>query len=865
MKKTLLCGALALAGSLPLAAQGNYACPDSAYLISYATQNPKEGIRLAYSIDKTLWMPIGDNYSFVKSDFGTWGAQKNMYTPSMIEDDGVFYAVWSLNDRSPQFATTKTSDLWLWKPQDYPYMHKAGSVLNPVLMKHNGEFYVGFWNKEGKVFYTRSSDFKNWSEPQEVPNVSKDKIDEIIRHVRPSYQTAIVGGNEVKGDVHRVAWNVVDNLITRVEAASFRNRRNDERMADDAHRFRGLKDVKAELKVNLTSSKAISSDLIGIFFEDINYAADGGIYAELVQNRDFEYNKLDRGHWNAQTAWTLKGEGTEWTISTEQPIHKNNSHYTVLKTTVPGASLHNEGFDGIAVKQGEKYNLSLFLRKMSAKDKGGKVMVRLMDSDKVLASAKLSVPSQWKQVKAVLVPNATADKATLAIEPLSEGTVGVDFVSLFPKSTFKNRQNGLRADLAQLLADMKPRFVRFPGGCATHGNGIDNIYHWKNTIGPLHERKGNFNIWGYHQSVGLGFYEYFQFCEDIGAEPLPVLAAGVPCQNSSHGGDGQQGGIPWDQMDEYLQELLDLIEWANGDPKTSALAKMRADAGHPKPFNLKYFGIGNEDLISDVFTERYNYLCRGIREKHPEITVVGTVGPFFEGSDYQEGWRVAKQEKLEIVDEHYYNNPGWYINNQNFYDKYERGTTKVYLGEYASRGNNLENALAEGLHITNLERNGDVVVMSSYAPLLAKEGHTQWNPDLIYFNNTEVKPTVNYWVQQLCGANAGSLYINNVMRVDNHREDVRIRVGSSVVKDEVTGDLIIKLVNCLPADVDMKVAFGSLDGYQTKAQCSVITGNFDERNLRPSTSELEVSADFSYKMPRYSFTVIRIPAEVVKK
>ncbi len=863
MKKTLLCGALLLTSVMPMAAQGGNECPDSVYLISYATQNPKEGIRLAYSIDKSRWIPIGDNYSVVRSDFGTWGAQKNMYTPSVLQDDGVFYAVWSLNDRSPQFATTKTTDFWLWKPQDYPYMHKAGSVLNPILMKYNGEFIVGFWNKEGKVFYTRSTDFKTWTEPEEVPNVPTDKMDEFIKYVRPNYLTVNVAGNKVSGDVHRVAWNVVGNLVTQVEAAAYRNQRNNERMADDATRFRNLQTVKANLNADLSSTKAISKDLIGIFFEDINYGADGGLYAELVQNRDFEYSKADRGHWNSQTAWQLKGEGTEWTISTTEPIHENNSHYAVLKTTKVGASLHNEGFGGIAVKQGEKYNLSLFLRKLEGK--GGKVMVKLMDGETVLASAKLSVPAAWKQLKAVLTPKATANKATLVIEPLSEGTIGVDFVSLFPKNTFKNRPNGLRADLAQLLADMKPRFVRFPGGCATHGNGIDNIYHWKNTVGPLHHRKGDFNIWGYHQSMGLGFFEYFQFCEDIGAEPLPVLAAGVPCQNSSHKGDGQQGGIPWSEMDEYLQELLDLIEWANGDPKTSELAKMRADAGHPEPFNLKYLGIGNEDLISDVFTERYNYLCRAIRKQHPEITVVGTVGPFFEGSDYQEGWRIAKEEKLEIVDEHYYNTPGWFINNQNFYDKYERGTTKVYLGEYASKGNNLENALVEGLHITNLERNGDVVVMSSYAPLLAREGHTQWNPDLIYFNNTEVKPTVNYWVQQLCGTNAGSQYVNNVMSVDTHREDVRLRVGSSVVKDEETGDLIIKLVNCLPSDVEMKIALGSLDGYQTKAKCSLLTGKYDERNQRPTYSDIDVSADFTYTMPQYSFTVLRIPAIQVKK
>ena len=252
----------------------------------------------------------------------------------------------------------------------------------------------------------------------------------------------------------------------------------------------------------------------------------------------------------------------------------------------------------------------------------------------------------------------------------------IDFVSLFPQKTFKNRKNGMRADLAQTLADMKPQFIRFPGGCASHGQGIDNIYHWQATVGDLWERQYDSNIWNYHQSRGIGFYEYFQYCEDIGATALPVLAAGVPCQNSHRGGNGQQGGIPFEKdlkgkpspytymgkpltMESYLQELLDLIEWANGDAKTSKLAQMRAKAGHPKPFGMKYLGIGNEDLISDVFLERYRFLIEGIKKAHPEITVVGTVGPFWEGSDYEYGWKEAKERNIEVVDEHYYNPIGW--------------------------------------------------------------------------------------------------------------------------------------------------------------------------------------------------------------
>lgn len=829
--------------------------PDSVYLLSYATpSNPKEGIRLAYSVDNKYWIGIGNNYSFVNSDFGTWGAQKNMYAPSMLQDtDGTWYAVWGLNEKSPQFATTLTYDLWTWKPQDYPFAVKGENVIAPVITKEQGKFVVTYKTSNGNVYRTVSEDFKTWSE--------SERTDE--SNYKPRLVKAIVNGIEREGEVNRVAWQLVNNLITNVNATAYRDQRDNERMADDEWRFKGLKDVKASLTVHQNDTKVISSDLIGIFFEDINYAADGGLYAELIQNRDFEYSRNDRNEWNSKTSWSLNGEGTEWTIETETPIHANNKHYSVLNTSQPGAKLINTGFDGIVIKEGEKYNLSLFLR--TSDKKGQKIKVSLMNEDKVIASATFSAGTSWKQQKATLTAKSAADNATLCIEPLSAGKLAVDFVSLFPQNTYKKRTNGMRADLAQLLADLHPRFVRFPGGCATHGNGIDNIYHWKNTVGPLHERKGDFNIWGYHQSVGLGFYEYFQFCEDIGAEPLPVLAAGVPCQNSSRGGDGQQGGIPMEQMDDYLQELLDLIEWANGDAKTSPLARMRAEAGHPKPFNLKYLGIGNEDLISEVFVERYNYLCRGVRAKHPEITVVGTVGPFFKGSDYEYGWKIAKEEKLPIVDEHYYNSPGWYINNQNFYDAYERNSTKVYLGEYASKGNNLENALAEGLHITNLERNGDVVVMSSYAPLLAKEGHTQWNPDLIYFNNTEVKPTVNYYVQKLCGQNSGSQYIHNILNVSTNNESVRLRVGSSVVKDEKTGDIILKLVNCLPSSVKLDINLGSIDGYQSKAVKSVITGNYNERNLKPSVSDIEVSDKFDYELPKYSFTVIRIKKDAKKK
>jgi alpha-L-arabinofuranosidase len=380
----------------------------------------------------------------------------------------------------------------------------------------------------------------------------------------------------------------------------------------------------------------------------------------------------------------------------------------------------------------------------------------------------------------------------------------------------------------------------------------------------LEERKPDRNLWGYHQTKGLGYYEYFLFCEDMGAEPLPVLAAGVPCQNSAHnhqtGLAGQQGGIPISEMDEYIQDVLDLIEWANGN-KTSVWGKKRAEAGHPEPFNLKYIGIGNEDLISDVFTERFTMIFNAVKAKYPDITVIGTAGPFYEGSDYTFGWELASKLGVPMVDEHYYVPPGWFIHNQDFYDKYDRSKPKVYLGEYAAhlpgRPNNLETALAEALHLCNVERNGDIVSLTSYAPLLAKENHTQWNPDLIYFNNTEVKPTVGYEVQKLFGNHAGDEYIAATTQIDNSRQDVRLRIASSVVRNTSTGDVIIKLVNMLPVEVTPNIKLNGLKA-NAGAVKTVLHGKPDDRNLRPVSSPINISEQFLVTLPPYSFTVILI-------
>ena len=365
--------------------------------------------------------------------------------------------------------------------------------------------------------------------------------------------------------------------------------------------------------------------------------------------------------------------------------------------------------------------------------------------------------------------------------------------------------------------------------------------------------------------LGLGYFEYFQFCEDIGAEPLPVLAAGVPCQNSACHGDlrgGQQGGIPMSEMGAYIQDILDLIEWANGDAKKTKWGKVRAEAGHPKPFNLKYIGIGNEDLITDIFEERFTMIFNAIKEKYPEMIVVGTVGPFNEGTDYVEGWKLADKLGVPMVDEHYYQSPGWFLHNQDFYDKYDRSKkTKVYLGEYAThipgRKANIETALTEALYLAALERNGDVVHMTSYAPLLAKERHTQWNPDLIYFNNQEVKPTTGYYVQKLYGQNAGNEYLPSKITLDNKDDKVQKRFASSIVRDSASGDVIVKLVNLLPVEVNTHVDLSGIGVIQPSAKRTVLTGKPADTPL-PVEDTVEVAEKFDCQLPAYSFTVIRI-------
>ena len=720
---------------------------------------------------------------------------------------------------------------------DYGPWGSHKKMADPVVTREGGLWKCVFRADKNVYGRTTSPDLIHWK-PQDY------FIDDAAKNDFSTHK-----------NVFKVDWKTIDNLIKTAQLSAYKKTLYDEQAKDDGLRFSGLQPVKVSLTVDTDKSKKISDKLIGVFFEDINYAADGGLYAELLQNRDFEYSEKDRREWNSTTAWKGKVK-----IDTVAPLHPNNPHYAVLRK---GQTLINEGFDGIAIKQDEKYNFSVFAKA----ERPGTIVVQLIDDKGTALSNAVSIninAKNWKKYEAVLTARQTIANAKLSVAFSSSGgndeEVRCDFFSLFPQKTFKNRKNGLRADLAQAIADIKPQFVRFPGGCLAHGNGIENIYRWKESIGNLEERKPDFNLWGYHQTKGLGYFEYFQFCEDIGAEPLPVLAAGVPCQNSREGKNGlagQQGGISLEEMDAYIQDILDLIEWANSD-KSTTWGKLRAQAGHPAPFNLKYIGIGNEDLISEVFKERFEMIFKAIKAKHPEITVVGTTGPFYEGSDYEEGWRFAAELGVPMVDEHYYVSPAWMIYNGDFYDKYDRKKPKVYLGEYAAhlpgRPNNLETALAEALHLCHVERNGDVVEMASYAPLFAKEGHTQWNPDLIYFNNTEVKPTVGYWVQKLFGNNAGDKYIPAMAEFSTGNEKARARIAYSIVNDATTGDNIVKLVNLLP--VEMTIVFRNFDFGDSPVGRTVLTGNPADRTAKPTTDNV-VLIDNKVVLPAYSFTVLR--------
>ena len=635
--------------------------------------------------------------------------------------------------------------------------------------------------------------------------------------------------------------------------------------------------------------KAISDELLGIFFEDISSSADGGLYAELIQNGSFEFSPAEKDGWGAGTAWKQVRPGHSLgtlDVRKDNGIHAYNPTYMRLHTERvkeysdykgwKGYGIENEGFSGISVKSGAIYDFSVFLRNYG---QAKQIRIALVEPQgwgkdpKLLAEAFITADAKnWQKYNAVLVPNADCKKAALQILVLTLGDIDVDMVSLMPQDTYKG--HGLRKDLAQALEDLQPKFMRFPGGCVVHGggDGFWDTYRWKTTIGPKEQRKGLKNTWGYHQSMGLGFYEYFQFCEDLGMEPVPILPSGVSCQGANGGWNmwptQAQDVVPMSEMDEWVSEAIDLIEWANGDPATNKWAKMRADAGHPKPFNLKYLGIGNEEKISPEFSERFKYIYERVTKAHPEIIIVGTAGPGShpKNPDFEAGWKLAEELDMPIIDEHYYEKDSFFLSKRQ-YDSYPRTRkTKVYLGEYAAKDKRLIDALAEGLYLLHVERNGDVVCMTSYAPLFAKKDATNWNPDLIYFDNERPYLTCSYYVQQMFGQSSGQYYYGDCVQFKGdaagiEQPQVDVHYGQSVVLNVKKRKLYVKLVN---ASAEKKVADIDLSRFPIKKNVvkTVLTGdakdenNYEKQPIAPKKETVKAQKKFSFDLEPYTMVMM---------
>lgn len=629
--------------------------------------------------------------------------------------------------------------------------------------------------------------------------------------------------------------------------------------------------------------RQISSELIGIFFEDISSSADGGLCAELIQNGSFEFSPAERDGWGAGTAWRTERPGHSLGYiepKQQDPIHPNNPNYMRLHVERAkefydyngwtGVGISNNGYDGIVLKKGAKYDFSVFLRNPDGIDKDVRIVLSQPGMGwgrpaTALADTTIRVSGrEWKKYSLTLQSKSDAANAQFQLLSLTAGEMDIDMVSLFPQDTYMG--HGLRKDLVQALADLQPKFMRFPGGCVVHGggDGFWDTYRWKTTVGPREQRRQIKNTWGYHQSMEMGYYEYFQLCEDLNMEPLPILPCGVNCQGTNGGWNMRtqaQDAAPMEDMDEWAQDALDLIEWANG-PADSKWGKVRADAGHPEPFGLKYLGLGNEEKITPEFEERFRYIYEKVVAAHPEIVIVGTAGPGSHpgNGDFEEGWKFATELNVPILDEHYYEQRTYFQTSRQ-YDSYPRDRqTKVYLGEYAAKDKKLIDALSEGLYLLHVERNGDVVCMTSYAPLFAKKGTNNWNPDLIYFDNEKPYLTCSYYVQQMFGQSSGDWYYGDCVTFDRSDDNL---IGQSVVLDSKTRKLYVKLCNAgenaAKADIDL-----SRFSVKSKAVLTTIAGQpndengFDGEVIVPVREDVKVSKKMTVTVAPYSMVMYTI-------
>ena len=587
----------------------------------------------------------------------------------------------------------------------------------------------------------------------------------------------------------------------------------------------------------------IQSTMYGIFFEDINYAADGGLYGELIKNRSFEFPQHLMG-WQAFGCVDVEDDNAPF---------ERCPHYVILSD--PGhrdrrTGLVNEGYFGIGVEKGEAYRFSVWAK---APKGDAAIRVQLIDENSMeerqeFVEQEIAITSSdWKKYTVTLTSPKTDKYAKLRIFLKGTNSVALEHISLFPVNTFKQRENGMRRDLAQALADLKPGIFRFPGGCIVEGTDLDTRYQWKNTVGPVENRPLNSNRWehtfdhryfpDYYQSYGLGFFEFFQLAEDIGAEPLPILSVGLACQFQNW--DDASAHVKIEDLQPYIDDCLDLIEFANG-PVTSKWGKVRADMGHPTPFNMKYIGVGNEQW-GEFYYERLKPFVAAIRARYPDIKIVGSSGPMPDDQPdntyrFEDGWKAMKALKADLVDEHYYRDEEWFLTNGLRYDAYDRKGPKVFAGEYACHGkgkkwNHYEAAVLEAAFMTSFERNADIVQMTSPAPLFAHVDGWQWRPDQIWYDNTEMFKTVSYYVQQMYATNAGT----NVLSLTMDKKPVANQAGqnglfASAAYDGKTDEVIIKIANTTKVQQPVSFILTGMKGTRTAQTLTLCHDGMDDEN-----------------------------------
>jgi alpha-N-arabinofuranosidase len=631
------------------------------------------------------------------------------------------------------------------------------------------------------------------------------------------------------------------------------------------------------LTVKVNEPKAsIQSTMWGIFFEDINLGADGGLYAELVKNRSFEFSKPMMG-------WTILGKPlTEGDFTVLNRLQQNTANPRFLRVTLHNNArgsigLNNEGFRGMGIKKDLRYDFSVLYRQTAAPVKMYIELVNEKGENIGGASVSTSFSgAEWKKQTLSFTATAAALKARMNIWFEGDGVIDLDMVSLFPEDTWKKRPGGMRADMVQLLADMKPGFIRFPGGCIVEGFDLSQRYQWKKTIGPIEERQLIVNRWNfefphrpapdYFQSFGLGFFEYFQLAEDIGAEPLPILNCGMACQFNS------AELVPLDQLDPYVQDALDLVEFANGDSNTK-WGKIRAAMGHSAPFHLKLLGVGNENW-GPQYLERLKIFTKAIKEKYPGIKLVNSSGtdPNGERFDYLNG--ELRSMNADIIDEHYYRKPEWFFSNAKRYDNYPRTGSKIFGGEYAAQSDktvSVDNkncwltALSEAAFMTGLERNADVVCMASYAPLFAHIDGWQWTPDLIWVNNLQSYGTPDYYVQKLYSLNKGTQVVP--ITLNNEVVAGQDSLYAAACIDAKTNELIVKLVNASAKEQTNTVSLEGIKKLAAQASLTILQSDnlysinsFDQpQQVAPKESAIAVNGKkIMLTAAPYSFTVLRV-------